>query len=857
MLHPFKILTSLLLVAAAGCDTNLDVNVSNGGQIAVIETDAAATKLRLIVSANLTNDPEFLVQWEAGADLDAAAGYTLHLADSATCETPVKTFTLIPGHEIKLGDVADGSYFLCLYGKDKKDNTIAADSNGLPLTIDRTAPVVEAIGTLYKNSTFSLQPSISDAHAVTSMWSKKTGAGEVTFSDSATPTITITGDDTYELMLTAADTTGNIATQTYTIIYDTVAPLVNAGPDVNKNAAFTSAATATGADILQWSQVSGPGVVTFADATSAITGITASVDGTYVLRLTAKDRAGNESFDEFSLVWKTSGPQLTSLAQSGVAADGYVNISDQASATPIFTLNAIAYDSAEYSTLLTEPFTCDANTAYGQPTIPLATDIPSDGKFGICVHLSDLTGNHIYAASDIIERDTVLPGSATFTLANEAIGGYVNAAEINSAQALVSLTGSGFTAEFSVPLNNGALTCDDGETYTAAVPALNQLPNANGAYAVCAKLTDAAGNIAYEKSPQVHVDLTAPAVDAGENITASGSANITTATSDGDVLLWEKVSGPGTITFGSASAVATTAGASTQGTYVLRLTATDVAGNSASDTMTYIFDSTPPAFTSLAETGDASDGYINDAEKAGMSALWALNADGYTVADYTQPLDETAACDVSQGYNESSIARAVDFTAGDKAYVICVRLTDAAGNITYGKSDAVTRDIVAPIVSVGADLLANTTKTVNASVTGATTYQWSDVNASGHVSFTAATASSTNISADADGSYDIRLTATDAAGNNASDELQFTWDATSPNLGSFVKTGDASDGYVNDAEKNGITALWSLTGSSGHDSVSFTTALSNPASVTCDENQSYSESTIITAPILTHLMSSA
>jgi hypothetical protein len=77
----------------------------------------------------------------------------------------------------------------------------------------------------------------------------------------------------------------------------------------------------------------------------------------------------------------------------------------------------------------------------------------------------------------------------------------------------------------------------------------------------------------------------APVVNAGsdQSITLPATASLSgTATDDGLpnppgalTTTWSKVSGPGTVTFGDASATATTAAFSASGTYVLRLTATD------------------------------------------------------------------------------------------------------------------------------------------------------------------------------------------------------------------------------------------------------------------------------------------
>jgi K319L-like, PKD domain len=74
-----------------------------------------------------------------------------------------------------------------------------------------------------------------------------------------------------------------------------------------------------------------------------------------------------------------------------------------------------------------------------------------------------------------------------------------------------------------------------------------------------------------------------PGVNAGpdQTITLPGSANLIGTVSDDGLpnppgaltTTWSKVSGPGTVTFGNAAAVSTTASFSAAGNYVLRLTA--------------------------------------------------------------------------------------------------------------------------------------------------------------------------------------------------------------------------------------------------------------------------------------------
>jgi hypothetical protein len=70
---------------------------------------------------------------------------------------------------------------------------------------------------------------------------------------------------------------------------------------------------------------------------------------------------------------------------------------------------------------------------------------------------------------------------------------------------------------------------------------------------------------------------------------------------------WSKQTGTGTITFGTATALSTSISADTNGTYTIRLTATDSAGNSAFSDMTLIWDTTlPPTLPSGDIDGDST-----------------------------------------------------------------------------------------------------------------------------------------------------------------------------------------------------------------------------------------------------------
>jgi hypothetical protein len=142
--------------------------------------------------------------------------------------------------------------------------------------------------------------------ATTTTWSEVSGPGTVTFGNpnAVDTTATFSAAGTYVLRLTANDgalqTTDDVSIQVMPAAANT-APVVNAGP--NRTVQMPNAAsldgtvtddglpTPPGATTQTWSKVSGPGTVTFGNASAVDTTATFSAAGSYVLRLTANDGA--------------------------------------------------------------------------------------------------------------------------------------------------------------------------------------------------------------------------------------------------------------------------------------------------------------------------------------------------------------------------------------------------------------------------------------------------------------------------------------------------------------------------------------------------------------------------------------
>ena len=139
-------------------------------------------------------------------------------------------------------------------------------------------------------------------------WTKVSGPGDVAFTKPNSPVTeaSFTAPGEYVLRLTASDSLQSASDEvTVTVLPANAAPIVNAGPNqtitlpntAQLNGTVADDGFPTGATVNTfWSQLSGPGVVTFNDINSPVTRVMFPTSGTYVLRLSANDthRVGSD-----------------------------------------------------------------------------------------------------------------------------------------------------------------------------------------------------------------------------------------------------------------------------------------------------------------------------------------------------------------------------------------------------------------------------------------------------------------------------------------------------------------------------------------------------------------------------------
>ncbi|RZI59705.1 MAG: hypothetical protein EOP14_04060, partial [Pseudomonas sp.] len=214
--------------------------------------------------------------------------------------------------------VGDGTYVIRLTAVD--DSGLSAYDE-LQIEWDNTAPVVN----LGADRSFRMATNINAATSGGSsyQWSQISGPGIVTFLSPSTEdsVVSATIEGSYVLRLTVNDTLGNVGFDEMTMTWDTTAPIADAGLDRSEGGPFTLLGSSNEVSTYAWTVVTKPGasVVTFSSANTANTGFTGTVDGTYVLRLTVTDAAGNSASDTMSLLYNALPPTFSGIKTMTIA----------------------------------------------------------------------------------------------------------------------------------------------------------------------------------------------------------------------------------------------------------------------------------------------------------------------------------------------------------------------------------------------------------------------------------------------------------------------------------------------------------------------------------------------------------
>ncbi|BFM09179.1 Ig-like domain-containing protein [Halioxenophilus aromaticivorans] len=349
-----------------------------------------------------------------------------------------------------------------------------------------------------------------------------------------------------------------------------------------------------------------------------------------------------------------------------------------------------------------------------------------------------------------------------------------------SEQISVTVTDSaGNIQTFTIPVE------PDG-SFAAEVPA----DLANGAFTVEVSATDAAGNTASTTkagevdtvAPEVTVTDQAlsndgtPTITGTTNLPAGESVAITVTDANGNVQTFDATVQP------DGSFTAEVPADLADGAYTVEVTATDAAGNSATDAKTGDVDTTAPTVTvndpGLGNDATPTVSGTTDLPAGETIAITVTDANGNAQTfDATVQPDGTFTADVP-----------ADLAEGN--YTVEVTATDAAGN---SSSDSKTGEVdtTAPTVSVddpalGNDATPTISGTTNLPASETVSITVTDSNGDAQT-FDATVQPDGSYSADvpadlAEGSYTVDVTAIDVAGNSASDSKTGEVDVTAPTV---------------------------------------------------------------------------
>ncbi|MEK7589011.1 MAG: immunoglobulin-like domain-containing protein, partial [Patescibacteria group bacterium] len=593
-------------------------------------------------------------------------------------------------------------------------------------------------------------------------------------------------------------------------------PTVNAGTDKEVNTLAAQDATTSdlgsGLATHQWSKISGLGIITFSAATSVDTNISASVDDTYIIRLTVTDMAGNSNSDDITFVWDTTPPTVALSSSTPDPTNGFIFVVAQFSETVTdFGAIDIAVGNGTVDSFVAvdgDTYQFNVNPADG-PSVAVTIDVPMATSV-------DAAGNANIASNQITRTsDTVAPAVSSITTTDANLDGAVDTATIVFTEAMKDSTFN--FADFTIggiPATNFSTGITDDDTVVLSHAGVAGTDAKTVAYVPGATITDLAGNI--------RIAFTSGSVDAAKPVLLSARTVTTTSI---EATFSEDLNGVTVNISGNEFTVTgyAVSAASETSNGVITLTVTTMPTD-ATPVVTYTsngplndlapvpntavtpvsvtaVDGVAPVLTAVSISSN-NDGDLTAPEwaKVGDIARIIFTSSEPIATPVVTIAGRPATSIEGPGIGNSWAANLNSFTGIETngvlpfliAFADMAPIPNAGTPVTVtGDGSFVFFDSVNPTVYAGDDKEVNTLVFQDATVSDpapaseVATYAWTNQTPLvGTITFSnpsgTGTGVDTNISASADGIYTLRLTATDNAGNSFFDEMTFIWDTTNP-----------------------------------------------------------------------------
>jgi len=674
-------------------------------------------------------------------------------------------------------DLAEGAYSVSVSATDDAGNSATvADNNGNvdtaapTLTIDAqnitndATPTISGTTDLAPGDTVSI--SVTDSEGNTQSFTATVQAGGGYRAD--VPADLAEGD--YLVEVTATDNAGNqsiIADGNGTV--DTTPPAINLDPVAsgNDNTPLLSGTTdlPEGTSVTLVVTDAGGNVQTLtatvnADGAFSVEVPDALADGNYSVDVSATDAAGNSTTVSDSGNINTNAPTIT-LDTLGQTNDATPLISGNTNAPVGSTVTITVTDSAGAVQTFTAAVQNDGS---------FSANVPSDlaeGSYTVQAEVTDADGN---TGSDSETGGVIDTTSPTVDVADPGIG--------NDATPLI--TGvtdqpQGSTVSITVTDSAGnaqtlSATVQSDGTFSVEVPATL----ADGNYTVEATVIDGAGNTASDTetgvidtlSPVVTLDEidsvndATPTITGTSNLPEGSTVQLTVVDSAGNTQVFSAIVAAGGIFSVDVPA------AMAEGSFTVSVTATDDAGNSATDSEAGIIDTVSPLLTvDVADTTNDTTPLITGTTDEPAGSVVTV-----TVTDSAGDVQTLSA--IVQSDETFSIAPGTALAEGD--VTVTATISDNAGN-TASASDTGVIDTTAPSLTITPLEEGNDTTPTLSGTTNLP--EGSDVilvvtdNAGNAQTITATVDANGNFTVDvpsplAEGPYSVEATATDEANNS-------------------------------------------------------------------------------------------
>jgi hypothetical protein len=460
--------------------------------------------------------------------------------------------------------------------------------------------------------------------STTQSWSVVSGTGAVVFGSPNSPVTTATFDNPGQHVLRLTATDGALTGSDTVVIQvfgqgSNEPPTVNAGADqvvhlpnvaqLSGSAIDDGLPNPPGVLTYEWDQIAGPATVAFANRFAAATTATLPVVGKYVLRLRVRDatlaQGGLEGYDHIEVIANKAALLVVGSVSSTPPAlppgETFLKARMEALGFPVIVKDDSQVSDADaankafvwLSSTVDSEVLANLGSPFSGVNVPVVVQTAGYvDNLGMTTGATGTSGN-------LAGQTQAAVTAPNHPLAAGLVGTVSTSISANYAWGTPGAAAAGVARVLPDPLRHAVFAYEQNATLASGAPAPERRlffgfhePALAGLTAHGRRMLQAA--ILWSGRTNA-----APWVEAGPSLSATLVTNSVSVSLAGRVIddglgsppgtlavLWQKLSGPGSVSFGNVSQAATTATFTVPGDYVLRLSASD--GLQLSSDLTFV-----------------------------------------------------------------------------------------------------------------------------------------------------------------------------------------------------------------------------------------------------------------------------